>query len=529
MNEVEKKASEMNELMEEVEVPASAFAPPTPDPPPEPPTPIETAKKRTRKTPTKQVPPRLSKLLPDAEKVQIWKRELGKRTHVNDYTARDLQHAPSIESFIKQYVMPVAGEGDYDIDLINNKGETVRTIPVSVMDPNKPPVGFDAKEHREGGMMQQVLDRTLDKLDRLEVESHKPQPSFVDRMKEMAEIRTMLAPPEEAKGNGSGGGDFMQMMMMMKMMDPPPQQSVSPELAAMRAELKAMKEMPSRDPLPPPLPMPLPAPDTTAADIVKEVVALTQKRDDMSLKDLVPLLKPEKSSMGATEIVAMVTSLAPVVMSVFGSKNDDKLQYLKDQIADLKRTPSRGIQDVLGDVGAVMKLAGALGGRNESETFWGFMNNLITQGPDLADSIGSIVDRVRTDDDDKKQLEPSRDTGGEKEPEKEPEGDALEFPPGFESIVKKITEAKDDAGRIGATLFAFQVLGKEKRWQKYLMRVISLTKKGDKDEVMEFLVSFLEALHERNMLSEETAKAAIEAFDKNFDKVVEELTKKTSP
>lgn len=176
----------------------------------------------------------------------------------------------------------------------------------------------------------------------------------------------------------------------------------------------------------------------------------------------------------------------------------------------------------------MVKLAGALGGRrDESETFWGFMNNLITQGPDLAESIGGVVDRIRKDEEAEKKLESPAMHPQEPAQQQEDDEDALDFPPGFESIVKKIEEATDDAARVGQTLYAFQVLGKDKRWRRYLLRVISLAKKGEKDEVMEFLVSFLEALHERGMLSEDAAKAAIEAFDKNFDKVVEELTKRT--
>jgi hypothetical protein len=438
-------------------------------------------------------------------------------------------HAPSIESFIKHYIMPVAGEGDFDVDLLNAKGELVRTIPISVMDPNKPPPGISARDHHEGSMMEKLMNRTMDKLDQMEAEARKPPPSFVERMKEMAEIRTMLAPPEEdRKGRGSGDS-FMQMLMMMKMMEPA-QPAVSPELAELRVELRAMKEAALREPLPTPLPLPPPPPpppDTTAADIVREVVALTQRKEETSLRDILPLLKPEKT-LGAAEITAMITSLAPVVMQVFGGKNDDKIQYLKDQIADLKRTPSRGIKEALEDVGAMVKLAGALGGRrDESETFWGFMNNLITQGPDLAESIGGVVDRIRKDEEAEKKLESPAMHPQEPAQQQEDDEDALDFPPGFESIVKKIEEATDDAARVGQTLYAFQVLGKDKRWRRYLLRVISLAKKGEKDEVMEFLVSFLEALHERGMLSEDAAKAAIEAFDKNFDKVVEELTKRT--
>ena len=54
----------------------------------------------------------MAKFLPDAEKIKVYKRELGNRQYIKTYTARDIAHSGDIETFIQTYLMLDLGVGD---------------------------------------------------------------------------------------------------------------------------------------------------------------------------------------------------------------------------------------------------------------------------------------------------------------------------------------------------------------------------------------------------------------------------------
>lgn len=477
----------------------------------------------------KEPKPRIAKFLPDAEYVKVYKVDMGHRRFIKNYSARDLARSSDIEVFIQQHVMPIAGEGDYDVDVIDGKNEHKRTVPVSVIDPSKPPPGMTGVQAQES----MVLGKFLERVDKLEAAALAPPPaskSFAEQIQEIAQVKGMLGIEEKSANDPMT--PMLLMMMMNKPQDVPVASKTALEFAELRADLKNAVEAMERAPaqLPPPLPMPAPPdPNAGLAEVVKALGEVTKKNDDVKITDLVTLLKPEKpeKKWGIAEIGSVVAMVTPIIEKVFGDKKNPELDYMKEQLRDMReeaRDARRGggIQGSIQDLSAVMGLARNLAGGDQTESsFWSFANRIIDNAPAFADSLGGMMNSIREDE---KKTAPRSTNQGEA-PAADDDSEVLEFPDGFEKKVEVIAKAPDAAGRVGATLMALQFLGQTNAgWRKYLTGVVQMAKDGKKDEVMEFLESFLTALNEREWLTVDDCEATMEAFDNNYERAVGVLT-----
>ena len=521
--------SDLNRLINEQKKLVSALDDVVPDPPAahEPPTPIGVKKPRppevvavddapdpvAKEPKPKEAPFRkpgyfrgaLDRILPTAEKIKVYKTdEMGSKHFVRSYSPKDLDRASDIEEFIQRFLVPVLGPGEYEVALINSKGEETRSVPIPMLDPARLGLSGTAGTPATGDQAtMQTVKMLLDRVKELEAKPPEKTATVMDRLTEMKAMSEMF---------GAKGGDMNPMLMMMLMKDQQPA-APSREIAEIKAVLGELRaSISSRSNLPPPLPMP----SEPAIDVVALAKMITEaNKPAFSLQDIVTLARPpvqHGEAMGFKEILALL----PTIKSLLGGDQIVALQHKLDAMQ--APAASRTLRDSLEEFKVIQGLVQS--GQQpapEGETFWGFLNNVVMNFPASAEAMGNMMARIRASE--KAELPPSRDTSGA--------SGQLDFPPGFDAMAKKIADGSDDAAKIEATLKAFQFLGKHGAWRSYLSKVVKLAqraKSGDaeaKKEALSFVKSFLAGLVDGKFLTQPIASQTEIAFDRHFDRVLD--------
>ena len=218
--------------------------------------------------PAAPVSPRreIAKMVPSSHRVFVYRKrtdgvDSGKTSYLNDYSAQDLSGSGTIENFIKKYVVPEYGYGDfvlyYHDGTSNKEPQPLGSVKID------PPISFQQQQQHkaEGGMSEVFRDFLQYQKDREARDAQAAKSKTITE--EMME--TMMADmikKQMGGGDEKGGGmNAMLMMMMMDRMKPAPAPSVDPamqrfmermadRLDAMEQEMKMSQAM-----LPPPSPI----------------------------------------------------------------------------------------------------------------------------------------------------------------------------------------------------------------------------------------------------------------------------------
>lgn len=453
----------------------------------------------------------LDRIVPTAERVKFYKRDdLGKMQLIpKTYSIKDLETTSDVEEFILRYLVPVFGYGEYEIELINSKGEGTRTAAISVMNPGGQLPAQDSNSVK-------MVDQLLERIKQLEA---KPVSDPLDQLQKMKSMMEMFGQQK--------GSDPTQMLLLMQMMQP---KGPDPELAALKSELSRLRErerMPIPPPMMPPMLPPEPSEKMDVAALVKTIAETSKPQ--YSLTDLVTLLKPQEKqqqkSVGFPEVMQMIMTAAPLLKDILGIS---KMNAIEEKIEKMTNNSNRGLRDSLEEWRIIQGLINQNRPASpEGETIWGFLNNLVNNIGPSADAIGGAFAKMRSAQEaNRLQAPPQRQSLAAPAKSTEEEG-GLELPADIKPYADAITASADDFGLLEHTLKALQFLGKSAAWRSNLVQMLKAAqaaKAGDataKEDVLDFLSSFIESLAENKLIPREVADKTITAFKTYFDQVID--------
>lgn len=329
---------------------------------------------------------------PGAEKVKVYKRELGGRWFVQDYTRADLSNFPDFESFITRYVKPDHGPGEYDlvgVDALNREIElgTVRLIATKTPTAEAGVTGLISE------MMRQQSERDKEYLNRMNMMQQQPaQKDPIELLTGMMNLKKQMEADASgeaqvlAQASKVAASETLQMMMLMMQ-----QQSAAADrqnqlmmtlLARPKEEDPVLKLLMTKlledkgssgggGSPPPPPPSSAPAEQPNMVDMLKglsEVMAnlapsgggddefkefmkqmmLKNENEKLSIKDIIALTKGDPDKPGTDDFRRSIDNMA-AIMNVAQSLN-------KGQEAG----PSAGFFDALGSLFGNRDFAGSL-------------------------------------------------------------------------------------------------------------------------------------------------------------------------
>lgn len=477
----------------------------------------------------------LASLMPTAEHLKIWKRRedgalgLVPRT----YSTRELEKSNDIEDFITRFIVPSYGSGDYEIALVNQKGEETRSHTITVLDPSE---GGNVADNALAKTLDVMLAR-MEKLETRLAQPAAPQPSIKERLEEMEALQKMMG----------GKADPTTMALLMERMRPQATQA-SNEVAELKAELDRLKRD-RRDQqshfIPPPLPIER-EPQQPAFDVggVLKTVLEAGKGQSMSAGDIIQIIEKQQATAAAVaaaqaaatprptglgEVVTAIAQALPLLRQALGL---DQLQALQAEIRELKNQPSKGLKETLDDLAALQSVIGnnqpQSGGGEES--FWGFLSTAAANLPAIAEMVGHLKGQQAQQQAQPPAARPKALPAPKaNEEEDEPaEEQGLQIPEGFiPGPFAKVKAADNDEKLIEALLRSFQWLAmKNKGWMTHMIEVVKTAKKahaGDGDakaEVLEFVNSFMRNLLTNGIVDDNLVTRVKTAFETNFDKVL---------
>ena len=465
----------------------------------------------------------LDRLIQTGESMKVYFRhDDGKIAYVRSYSTKDLSQTNDIEEFLQRFLLPIVGEGTYVVSLVNSKGDETRGAEYLIMDPTKPKNGASPGDVAVGKTID-TLAALVQQIEKRTSEPKKPEPTILERMKEMESLMEMF-------GAKKGAMDPMQLMLLMEKMNPPRRdEGPSREMAEIKASLaelaSTVKQQAMMARLPPPLPEPV-APPIDIPALIKGLAETMKPQTD--LKELVQLMRPQET-LGVKDILALL----PTLKDLLGGGNGNSLQKLEEKIERMTQNPNRGLTDALKEWEVIQTLID----RNrpnaaEGESFWGFLNTLVTGLPSTVDSIGTMMSKIKSVESSEKRIPAESTTTrgtpgtGAEVPTSEPE---LLFPEDFEDTAKKIEEATAPEEQIRETLLAFQSLAKNPVWRNYLIKMVRLAKKakgGDAEarkECLAFISEFLGGCADNSFIKPATAETVSKAFEKHFDLVLDAI------
>ncbi len=348
-----------------------------------------------------------------------------------------------------------------------------------------------------------------------------PPPSLSAQVAELAQVKRVLF--------GEGGAEKKQTELEgLKMwfdfqhqQQQQQQQSGSKnEIDELRRELRGALDEIKRAAVPAPMPLPPPEPAVDVAMLVR-TIAETAK-PSYSLQDIVALTRqPQEPKTGFSEILQGIQTLAPVLKSMLGL---DQMQMLAQQFQQQQSVASRGLRETLSDIQMLQRVVRDLApkGGGDGESFWGVVNNLVSNLPESAAALGDLVAKIRGQND-------VVEEETEEEPVQEPQ-----FPPGLEKHLVALKKAGDDGGRVQKTITMLQFLGKKEPWRSHLVQLVRAAKEAKADAskkpvVLRILKDTLMNFVVANLLTTECVDSIIAAFEKNMDMILNFIaTGKTS-
>ena len=295
----------------------------------------------------------IARMMPSAHRVYVYKKkEDGKQSFINEYTAQELQGAGTIEAFIKKYVVPHYEHGEYHVHYFDGQGKEPTPLgSVNI----EAPIDYVSPVRTNGHSKQASPAESLREAMALQKEMQQmnhnqpPPKSQSDVMMETM-MASMLKKQMESfssgggdKGGDGGGMGMMLMMMMMERMKPAPAPTVDPviqrlmEKMADRIEAMEQEARVSQAMIPPP---PLPSDGSSAhLEMILETMRENTRmmveamksqqvtRDPIKdLADMAALMAPQKSESLTTKDLF---ELMPKFQVMFAPQSQNKDPFEK--------------------------------------------------------------------------------------------------------------------------------------------------------------------------------------------------------
>lgn len=473
---------------------------------PEPPAIIEKVETKQADEPTPKKRERgnkgtsLKSLLPAIERVRIWKRRNNGRTsYIGEYGGRDLERKGSIEVFLHEYVMPkwgTPGQNDFLIYLVKADGQQLDAGEVTIE-------GSPEPVSKETSTLEELIE-----LQKKMAHEATAKSDPVDQMMKM-----MALQKEMSKG---GGMDPMMMFFMMQQMNQPKTPSATEALLErLVRKIDSMEHDREIPMMPSPFPMPAPDPAHGVLEAISKIAEI---------------MKPSNTQQTPMELISLIKALAPT--DAIGAK--DILPML-NTMKDLTRPPDKNyIRETLESLEMLRKAKDILEPAQEGGTFWDFLRDMVS--PDNVGALRDMVGQIRAKEapqqipvqvvQQKFDGAPSKSAVAASKKATPEHFD--EFPKGFEVHSKRIEDAKDAAASVEATMVALNSLPRMAPYQPFVDGLIGLALQSETDDTkkepaLDYVQTFLESMLGLDMISQEKADQAINAFEEHWAEIVSTL------
>jgi hypothetical protein len=456
-------------------------------------------------------------MLPNANRLMIYKRSsAGQLSFIGEYSPHDLQRIGNVEIFLKEYVVPTYGYGEFSIALQTPEGGQKPVGSVNIMPPKVAPNSETATFAEMMKLQSQVADKAKTEAN--------------EQMTQMLKMAMMM---RGGKGeSGDGGGNMMMMMMMMNMMNKPAIPAPDPMMQMLMQKLLSRMDEPQ---MPSPAPMPYfpPAPpqrEESIRDIVAAVTQLTRPNQPTSIGELVQVAKAMKGDDDKLTVKDMIAMLPTI----------------KDMLVP-KQQGTDSFRKVVEDFSVLQQLMNG-GGPDTSSGFWEFAGS-------LAESLPAIMNnKTQATVKPKKQLAQQVAQAKQRQQATQiaqsakiaPAGNkvvplnaaqikkgAPPIHPAFKKYAAMMTTAfKDekDGALMESFLRGLMFLRKtDKKWQASIEAMLEKMHGGDKEKALKFIEVFLHTFVDSDIIEAEVAEAAYDCFEEHWEKALESMNFKTAP
>lgn len=270
----------------------------------------------------------VNKMLPSSVRVHIFRKktegpDTGKLSFLNEYSAQELAGCGTIEIFIKKYVVPEYGYGEFHVYYTDGVQKELQPRGTVAIDP---PISAKENKMSDGGMsalLKEFIDyqKTRD----AQVQAVTQQKSPVESMVETymsKQLEKTISGNGQTPSNGESPMASMLMMMMMQQMNRPAVPSVDPtmvrlleklseRLDAMENEFRVSQAM---TPPPPPPPSNDPSPIQLLLEgqresnrLMLEAIKSSQRDPIRDLSDMAQLMAPRHNeSLTSKDLIELM-------------------------------------------------------------------------------------------------------------------------------------------------------------------------------------------------------------------------------
>lgn len=458
-------------------------------------TPVSAPKRKSKKKSTASAPfvptavaaqrneiAQVHKMLGNTASFKFYKVDkLGKLQYVNEYGSEDIKRVSGgdIEKFIQTYLLDGFGEGEYIVEGFTSSGEVaVKRKSYLVLSPFRTSSGLPARA--KDAHEQHMTERLFSRLEKLEDMNRS-----VDPLEMLNKYKQVLG----------GGSDNLALLMMMMNNNKP-----NSEVQELKEELRELRRLASRpQPLPPP---PVPAPPQT------------------DLKDLILLLKPEKSSF--SEIKDLALLLMPVLKDVFANRSMEQkelfniqMQHMNERLVELRDQAGRdSLQETLENVGVLKEFLRS----DPMENGGSFMKEVMSNLNGILDGISKVFAARASGQ--APQLVANSDL--DQKPNQVPE-ESPPLPESFASAISGLDNAETDNQRLEELFNVFKSLAESEHYRKIVINLITQLRVGAKANVLDIVSKVCQECVDLELLSEKSANSTIQALSDNFEEAKEKV------
>jgi len=443
-------------------------------------------------------------MLPNAHRLMIYKRNnTGQLSFVGEYSPYDLQRIGNVEIFLKEYVVPTYGFGEYSLAIQTPDAAQKPVGSVNIMPPRQQTAGETQAFSDAMKLQGQVADKA----------KNEAREQMNDMLKMMMAFRGK---------EGGGGNDTMMMMMMMNMMQAKQQPAVDPMMQMLMQKLLSKMDEPQ---MAPPAPMPYFPPASSGEsgsfkDMVTAVTALMRPTQPTPLADVVAVAKAMKGDDDKLTVKDMI-SMLPTIKEMLVPKQQGNDSFRK----------------VIEDFSVLQQLISG-NGPDTSAGFWEFAGNLAQSLPEILNKepvqairkkkgpLATQAARVKL----KPQAAQPSNSIVPLNKEQIKKG-APPIHPGFKKYavaMKKAFDEEKDGVLMETFLRGLMFLRKtHKKWQASVEAMISMMHSGNKVKALKYVEVFLHTFVDADLCEAEVAEAVYNCFEEHWDKALEALNFKS--
>jgi hypothetical protein len=528
----------------------------------------------------------LADKVPGAEKVQVFKREQGRRWFISDYTKDDLQLFPDFETFLTRYVKPDHGPGEYDLVGVDAHNRQIELGQVRLAATPK-----DHPDNTAMSVLQEMLkqnqQRDAEYVKRME-QMNKPQAqpdvlgllngvmTLQQKITEGAKEEKAAAAAETSSGMSaamqammSSGDRTMQMMMammqqsqaasdrqnqlMMTILSKPKEEDPVMKLLLMKL-MEDKDSGGSSAPIPPP-----PAPQGN--NTVELITALagfmaamggggnSEGGDDFKefLKQM--LLQKQGEGISPKEMIELLTNKGGKDTFREAVDNMAAIMNISNNVSrQSEGGPAAGLFDALAALFSNRDFAGSIaqtiraktGAAQPPQQLTPEQRMMLEQRRRAAIAAGQVPQQLPASPPPQQQQQrpmPAQVTAPPPPPQRVPSeevqraaervaarsGKLPVLPANTYEHISNLANAADEADLVGKTITMLLYFAEFADWRQFSETVLGLARAGNKAATLEYLTAFFGGLAEIHMIDANLAKKVLAALDKHFDAVKAQL------